>query len=95
MGDLISREELIAKIKPPMDGDHDNKVTLADARKLLLNFANSVPAVDAVKVVRCRDCIFCAFYESNETYHCRSMRGMYRTVEADEFCAWGEALLDE
>ena len=54
MGDLISRSALIAKIKPPTEDDYDHTVSLGNVRKMLLNFANSVPSVDAVKVVHGR-----------------------------------------
>lgn len=41
-------------------------------------------------VVRCKDCAFSTFNNSSETYKCKSMRGLYRAVLADEFCSWGE-----
>lgn len=43
-----------------------------------------------VPVVRCKECMFCEFDDSTETYMCRSMRGLYRHVEAEEFCSRGE-----
>lgn len=46
MGDLISRSALIAKIKPPTEGDYTHAIPLGNVRKMLLNFANSVPAVE-------------------------------------------------
>ena len=42
----------------------------------------------------CKDCVFAYFNTSNETYRCRSMRGMYRVVEAEEYCSWGEKVDD-
>ena len=48
------------------------------------------PTVDAAEVVRCKDCEFCYYNSSNDTYKCRSMNGMYRTVKADDFCSYGE-----
>ena len=45
---------------------------------------------DAVRVVRCKDCVFCHYNSSNETYKCSTMNGMYRTVEPNEFCSYGE-----
>lgn len=48
------------------------------------------PTVDAVEVVRCKDCEFCYYNSSNDTYKCRSMNGMYRTVKTDDFCSYGE-----
>ena len=40
--------------------------------------------------VRCKDCIFCHYNSSNETYKCSTMNGMYRTVQPNEFCSYGE-----
>ena len=48
------------------------------------------PTVDAVEVVRCKDCEFCVYNFCNDTYKCRSMSGMFRRVEPDEFCSYGE-----
>ena len=56
----------------------------------LTNVVRNAPAVDAVEVVRCKDCNFCVFNSSNETFKCRSMNGMYRTVGPDNFCSYGE-----
>ena len=56
------------------------------ARKAIVN----APTVDAVEVVRCKDCGFAVYNSSNDTYKCRSMNGMYRTVEQDDFCSYGE-----
>lgn len=50
-------------------------------------------AVDAVEVVRCKDCRTCAIYDDLITrqpqYVCRMARD-YREVEADGFCSRGE-----
>lgn len=40
--------------------------------------------------VRCKDCTFCSFNASNESYKCTSMKGLNRAVLADEYCSWGE-----
>ena len=42
----------------------------------------------------CKDCQFCEYETCNGNYHCRSMRGLYRTVEAEEYCSWGERVDD-
>ena len=44
----------------------------------------------AVPVVRCKDCNFCHYNSSNDTYKCVSMNGMYGTVNENEFCSYGE-----
>ena len=40
--------------------------------------------------VRCKDCEFCHYNSSADTYKCTSMNGMYRTVSPDDFCSYGE-----
>ena len=71
----------------------------ADALKKEFNvfFGGVAHAVIAAKIideapsaVLCKDCMFCKFDDSSETYMCRSMRGLYRPVEAEEFCSRGE-----
>ena len=42
------------------------------------------------ELVRCKDCEFCHFNSSNDTFKCSSMNGMFRTVKADDFCSYGE-----
>lgn len=56
----------------------------------LKKMINELPSVEAVEVVRCKDCVFCHYNSSNETYKCSTMNGMYRTVEPNEFCSYGE-----
>lgn len=45
--------------------------------------------------VFCKDCEFCGYNSSSETYKCRCMNGMYRTVKPDDFCSYGEMKCDE
>ena len=69
--------------------DRESGVPLALA-EWLANVVRNAPTVDAVEVVRCKDCAFHVFNSSNETFKCRSMNGMYRTVVPDDFCSYGE-----
>lgn len=59
------------------------------------DIVNEIPTVDAVEAVRCKDCRFCLFNECNETFKCRTMKGLYRTVEPDEHCSYGERRTDD
>lgn len=40
---------------------------------VLVDDIDNTPTVDAVEVVRCKDCAFRVFNSSNETFKCRSM----------------------
>lgn len=52
--------------------------------------ALSLPTVDAAPVVRCKDCQFSKYFEESGTRKCRTQGGLYRTVQDDDFCSYGE-----
>lgn len=52
----IRKEDLINKIKPEQKDDYEHFVSIANVRKILRNFVESVAEVDAVEVVRCDKC---------------------------------------
>ena len=54
-----------------------------DVANLLLH----APTVDAVPVVRCKDCKW--LYDEMDDYCCRSHRGLVRICE-NSFCSYGE-----
>lgn len=86
-GDLISRSALIAYFKEQCEEaakgtDQEDLYTLA-ALKCCTDYFRTIPAVDAVPVVRCKDCKgfnaddkFCIAWEA--------------FVRADDFCSYGE-----
>ena len=55
---------------------------------MIYEIEDGIDALDPI--VCCKDCTFCSYNSSNDTYKCRSMRGMYRAVDPNEFCSWGE-----
>ena len=48
------------------------------------------PAVDAVEVIRCKDCVFSKYFEESGTRKCRTQQGLYRTVTDEDYCSYGE-----
>ena len=81
MSDLVSRRSLLeaydkAHVGPP-----------GAARKLI----EEAPAVDAVPVVRCADCI----YWSSKRSMCNNLRGLYSQTKETDFCSLGEREEDE
>ena len=50
------------------------------------------PTVDAVPVVRCKDCKW--LYDEMDDYCCRSHRGLVRICE-NSFCSYGELKEDK
>lgn len=73
-----------------------------DALKSVAKFA---PTVDAVEVVRCKDCYYCATEKSfdKEYLYCDAFAehaegdliGVSLMVEPNHFCSWGERREDE
>ena len=58
----------------------------------LLNIINSAPAVDAVEVVRCRECkrkeaCICVVCEDGDMIFCAAF---HRHMNPDDFCSYGE-----
>ena len=52
------------------------------------DFLNAMPTIDAVPVVRCRECSHC----DPENYHCDHPMGTTAPLrrEPDDFCSYGE-----
>lgn len=59
MKDLISREALALDVRRNLmpNVDADGTVSVEDAERYFLSRIEKAPAVDAVEVVRCKDCV--------------------------------------
>lgn len=69
--------------------EKDGKLVFA-ACEIKQDFADMISnatTVDAVKVVRCKDCKW--LYDEMDDYCCRSHRGLVRICE-NSFCSYGE-----
>ena len=65
----------------------------------------NAPTVDAVEVVRCKDCYYCVteksfgkvyhYCEAFEQYEEGDLIGVSLQVNPDHFCSWGERREDE
>ena len=53
---LVNADKIDEVVKPWSEEMDNNCVTITDARKLILNTLNRMATVDAVEVVRCKDC---------------------------------------
>lgn len=64
--------------------------------KLFENVLRDTPSVDAVEVVRCKDCVFGHLYVdvqngvTDSWIECRNPDGLNRDVSEDSFCSYGE-----
>ena len=52
----------------------------------LLNIVNDAPTIDAVPVVRCRECIYCSWH-GDDLVHCDIFE---RDMMPDDYCSVGE-----
>lgn len=74
-------------------------------REDVANLIRNAPTVDAVEVVRCKDCYYCATEKSfgKEYLYCDAfyehadgdLIGASLMVEPNHFCSWGERREDE
>lgn len=55
-----------------------------------INSLKSAPTVDAVKVVRCRDCKYWMNYTETDVPCCKQYNGLQGVVLGDDFCSYGE-----
>lgn len=102
---LIDADEVLAHVKPYEPSDEMYAVTIGTAIRLIHNAVALAPTIDAVPVVRCRDCA--AFEKKGEypagmpeypagmpygyCYHWDYEQGMTpNQVDGNDFCSYGE-----
>ena len=90
MSDLISRSALLDIVEPRLkflrniyeDYDH-----YTDGYEECCERIEDAPAVDAVPVVRCKDCKF--LYNEPDDYCCCLHKGLVK-ITPSSFCSYGE-----
>ena len=86
MARLIDADALYRKVK--METNPYGKPTIDyDSGVKVLEWIDKAPTIDAVPVVRCKDCKW--LYDEMDDYCCRSHRGLVRICE-NSFCSYGE-----
>ena len=55
-----------------------------------IGFIDEAPTVDAVEVVRCKDCKYLYYHNIDEQYYCGMGCGLADCVNPDDFCPYGE-----
>lgn len=96
---LIDANVLVDKVKLDWGLTHQSqlisattKLAVADAMCKLLGEVAKSPTIDAVEVVRCRECIHHVRTKSNLGF---SWCGKFGNVMRDsDFCSWGERKMD-
>lgn len=84
---LIDAEAALARVKPYEPSDEMVAVTMGTAIRLIHNAIDNAPTVDAVPVVRCKDCKHMC--RDNVGIFCKVWNG-YNGCGCDGFCNYGE-----
>ena len=87
---LIDADWVLEHTKPYELSDEDWSVTGGTAIRLIHNAIDGSPIIDAVPVVRCKDCKFGDWdSEPNDAMVCmRTKDGFWRS--RNDFCSYGE-----
>ena len=100
-GDLISRSTVIKRLEMISKNCKANKAVSKYIGKQIFDIsektvdvcireAKNVPAVDAVPVVRCKDCCWSRTNQKDDAdvYYCKLTTG--RAYHSGDFCSYGE-----
>ena len=91
---LIDADWVLEHTKPYELSDEDWSVTGGTAIRLIHNAVDNAPTIDAVSVVRCKDCKWFADNNGGEWYGCYMFHVVRITPEdapkPDDFCSYGE-----
>lgn len=86
---LIDADWVIEHTKPYELSDEDWSVTGGTAIRLIHNVIDNAPTIDAVPVVRCKDCYYGSYdSELNDAMICTSTNDGYWR-HGDDFCSYG------
>ena len=90
---MIDADWVLDHLKPYEPSDEEWNVTGGTALRLIHTAVNNAPTVDAVSVVRCKDCVH--WDDDPDTYGAddgpkgKCMKS-FETMCADDFCSYGE-----
>ena len=91
---LIDADWVLEHIKPYELSDEDWSVTGGTAIRLIHNAIDGAPTIDAVPVVRCRECKHLNVVNRKELYaHCPKTNTVFLPFELgtrEHFCSLGE-----
>ena len=91
---LVDADWVLEHTKPYELSDEDWSVTGGTAIRLIHNAIDQAPTIDAVPVVRCRECKHLNVVNRKELYaHCPKTNAVFLPFELDtreHFCSLGE-----
>ena len=97
MSDMINRDEVLAIIADLKKDYPTHSVPDAEAKVALRKVADKIRTIDAVCVVRCKECKwFDAGENESDSWHlCTRHFGKYINFAEDNYCSYGERRTDE
>lgn len=90
--DLISRDEALRMLKFKKNWCYGSG-SMEDIDKVMQDIKN-LPTVDAVEVVRCKDCIHCGTGYGGETDSIKVCEYANYIVGKNGYCVYGERKMD-
>ena len=90
MADLIDRAALLEDVAAAEANSGMGHLVASTLRRYVMRR----PAVDAVEVVRCKDCKSMKYVEAYDSWICGAQEDSYIEVSGDFFCAYGERRID-
>lgn len=91
----IDADDLINEIKYRLwDWDTVNGITAQTVLKQTITDIQNQPTIDAVPVVRCKDCTYCSHFtdghlECRLLYNLKPVATTYCQMEENDFCSYG------
>lgn len=82
---LIDRDELLRGLR---EGWFPQSCEYTEAVSIAASLLEAAPVVDAVEVVRCKDCRHSYFVKSCSKYECR--KGCGTLKNSTDFCSYGK-----
>jgi Pyruvate/2-oxoacid:ferredoxin oxidoreductase delta subunit len=91
MADFVDLEKIFPNGVFHVDEKHPEK----SLDELILKLCNA-PVIDAVEVVRCKDCKhFCPYEGEEHKGDCAELVGLESCVYEDDFCSYGERRVEK
>ena len=92
---LIDADKVINAMQKCLDEEPDKKGSVAYfAFESIIELLKQEPTVDAVEVVRCKDCKYwgqdCNSYLGDDESFCTNPDGLDNYAHPDDFCSYGE-----
>lgn len=88
MARLIDADALIEDIKSFWDWDSIDGITSTTVLKQTITDISHAPTIDAVPVVRCKNCTYYCPFDDSRPYDC--LRSGFLCVRKEDFCSCGK-----